>query len=76
MGKPFVVNLIALGALTRLMPEIHPPSIEEEIKNTFPASIAIANLIAYRVGYEILDEELMNWDTERDSVTPDSHSRI
>ncbi len=58
MGKPFVVNLIALGALTRLMPEIHPPSVEEEIKNTFPASIAIANLIAYRVGYETLDEEL------------------
>ncbi len=58
MGKPFVVNLIALGALTRLMPEIHSPSIEEEIQENFPASIAIANLIAYRIGYETLDAEL------------------
>ena len=58
MGKPFVVNIIALGALTRLMPKIHYQTVEEEIKENFNASIAGANLDAYRLGYEILDEDL------------------
>ena len=57
-GKPFVVNIIALGALTRLMPEIHSPSVEEEIRKNFPASIAASNLEAYKMGYELMDEDL------------------
>ncbi|MDO4517746.1 MAG: 2-oxoacid:acceptor oxidoreductase family protein [Bacillota bacterium] len=58
MGKPFVVNIIALGALTRLMPKVHFPAVEEEIKNNFNASIAGANLDAYKMGYDIMDEDL------------------
>ena len=58
MGKPFVVNIIALGALTRLMPKIHSPAVEEEIKKNFNASIAGPNLEAYQMGYDILDADL------------------
>ncbi len=58
MGKPFVVNIIALGALTRLMPKVHSPAVEEEILKNFNASIASANIDAYKMGYEILDEDL------------------
>ncbi|MDD6190563.1 MAG: 2-oxoacid:acceptor oxidoreductase family protein [Firmicutes bacterium] len=58
MGKPFCVNIIALGALTKLMPKIHSQAIEEEIKANFNASIASANLDAYRIGYEIMEEDL------------------
>lgn len=58
MGKPFVVNIIALGALTRLLPKVHYPAVEEEIINNFNASIASANLDAYKMGYDIMDEEL------------------
>jgi Pyruvate/2-oxoacid:ferredoxin oxidoreductase gamma subunit len=60
MGKPFVVNIIALGALTRLMPKVHYPAVEEEIINHFNASIAAANLDAYKMGYDIMDEDLKN----------------
>ncbi|MCI7145420.1 MAG: 2-oxoacid:acceptor oxidoreductase family protein [Clostridiales bacterium] len=58
MGKPFCVNIIALGALTKLMPKIHSPAIEEEIKKNFNASIAAVNLDAYRIGYELMEEDL------------------
>lgn len=58
MGKPFVVNIIALGALTRLLPKVHYPTIEEEIKENFNASIAAVNLDAYKLGYDIMDEDL------------------
>ena len=60
MGKPFVVNIIALGALTRLLPKVHYPAVEEEIINNFPASIASVNLDAYKMGYDIMDEDLKN----------------
>ena len=58
MGKPFVVNIIVLGALTRLMPKVHYPAVEEEIKQHFNASIASANLDAYKMGYDIMDQDL------------------
>ena len=58
MGKPFVVNIIALGALTRLLPKVHFPAVEDEIKKNFSASIAGINLDAYKMGYDIMDEDL------------------
>lgn len=51
MGKPFVVNIVALGALTRLLPKVHAPAIQEEIKKNFSASIAGSNLDAFEKGY-------------------------
>ena len=51
MGKPFVVNIVILGALTRLLPKVHAPAIEDEIKKNFSASIAGSNLEAFETGY-------------------------
>ena len=52
MGKPFVVNIVILGALTRLLPKVHAPAIEDEIKKNFSASIAGFNLDAFDRGYQ------------------------
>lgn len=49
---------IALGALTRLMPRVHYPAVEEEIRKNFPASIVSINLDAYKMDYDIIDEDL------------------
>ncbi len=51
MGKPFVVNIVTLGALTRLLPKVHAPAIQDEIKKNFSASIAGFNLDAFEIGY-------------------------
>jgi 2-oxoglutarate ferredoxin oxidoreductase subunit gamma len=58
MDKPFVVNMVMLGALTKLLPKLHYPKVEEEIKENFPASIAGMNLEAYDKGYKFMEEEL------------------
>ena len=58
MGKPFVVNIVILGALTRLLPKVHAPAIEEEIRKNFAASIAGANLEAFATGYEAMSQLL------------------
>lgn len=60
MGKPFVVNMVMLGALTKLMPKIYYPTVEAEIKENFSASIAGANLEAYSKGYKYMEERLSN----------------
>lgn len=58
MGKPFVVNMVVLGALTKLLPKIHFDTVEEEIKKNFAASIAGLNITAYRKGYDSMAEAL------------------
>jgi len=58
MGKPFAVNMIMLGALTKLLPKLHSPTVEEEIKQNFSASIAGINLNAYERGYREMEEQL------------------
>ena len=58
MGKPFVVNMVMLGALTKLMPKLHYPTVEEEIMENFSASIAGFNLDAYDRGYQVMKGEI------------------
>ena len=58
MGKPFVVNMVMLGALTKLMPKLHYPTVKEEIMENFAASIAGFNLDAYYKGYDVMKEEV------------------
>ena len=59
MGKPLVVNMVMLGALTKLMPKIFFPTVESEIQDNFTASIADANLEAYSKGYNYMAEQLV-----------------
>jgi len=58
MEKPFVVNMIMLGALTKLLPKLHYPKVEAEIMENFAASIAAVNLEAYDKGYRYMEEKL------------------
>lgn len=58
MNKPFVVNMVMLGALTKLLPKLHYPTVEEEIMQNFAASIAGMNLVAYGKGYQEMEREL------------------
>ena len=58
MGKPFVVNMVMLGALTKLLPKIHYDTVLEEIKDNFAASIAGMNINAFDKGYEYAAELL------------------
>ncbi|MBE6035473.1 2-oxoacid:acceptor oxidoreductase family protein [Aminipila sp.] len=58
MGKPFVVNMIMLGALTKLLPKLHYPTVEAEIMENFAASIAGINLDAYDKGYQYIAKQL------------------
>lgn len=60
MGKPFVVNMVMLGALTKLLPKIHYDTVLEEIKANFAASIAGMNIDAFTKGYEVMAEFLEN----------------
>lgn len=57
-GKPFIVNMIMLGALTKLLPKLHYPTVEAEIMDNFSASIAGVNLDAYDRGYRYMANEL------------------
>lgn len=58
MGKPSAVNMVMLGALTKLMPKIHFDTVEEEIKRAFAPNIAESNIEAYRKGYDRIVEAL------------------
>lgn len=58
MGRPFVINMVMLGALTKLMPKLRSPKVEEEIMKSFAASIAGFNLRAYEQGYEAMEKEV------------------
>lgn len=55
MGKPFVENMVILGALTKLLPKLHYDTILDEIKGNFSASIAGMNIDAFDKGYEKME---------------------
>ena len=69
MGKPFVVNIVILGALTRLLPKVHAPAIREEIEKNFSASIAGFNIDAFEAGYQRMSALL----EERNENQPAMH---
>jgi len=58
MGKPFVVNMVMLGALTKLLPKLFYPTVEAEILSNFPASIAGVNLEAYDKAYHYMANQI------------------
>ncbi|MGL4485023.1 MAG: 2-oxoacid:acceptor oxidoreductase family protein [Anaerovoracaceae bacterium] len=58
MGNAFVVNTVMLGALTKLLPKLHYPTVEEEIKSKFKGTLVGINLTAYKKGYSYMAEAL------------------
>ena len=67
METPIVVNMVMLGALTKLLPKIFYPTVETEIKKNFPSHIADLNLEAYSRGYKYMEEELLKLRKEAES---------
>jgi len=54
LQNPKGVNMVMLGALTKLLPKIHYPSVEEQIKDRFEGKLADLNLQSYHAGYEYM----------------------
>lgn len=58
MGKPFVVNMVMLGALTKMLPRLHYPAVLQEILKNFPESMHEVNRQAFQKGYQYLEERM------------------
>lgn len=58
MGKPFVVNMVMLGALTKLLPKIHYDAVIDEIECNFATSLVGMNKEAFDKGYAYAAEIL------------------
>ncbi len=72
MGKPFVVNMVMLGALTKLIPKLHYPKVNDEIKENFVASLAGTNIDAYNAGFdamkELVEKRKDEWQEQYDEI--------
>lgn len=58
LQNPKGVNMVMLGALTKLLPKIHYPSVEHQIKCRFEGKLADLNLQAYEAGYDYMADLL------------------
>ena len=58
MKKPQVVNMVMLGALTKLLPKLHYDKVMDAIEEDFPASLAVDNMEAFDRGYKYMEREL------------------
>lgn len=55
--KPFVVNIVMLGALTKLLPKLQYKSTRDAIRGNFNKNVAEMNLSAYDVGYNYIQDK-------------------
>ncbi len=58
MGNPQVVNMVMLGALTKLLPKLHYDKMSNTIKEDFPPRVAKINLEAFDKGYRYMEDLL------------------
>lgn len=58
MGKPMVVNMVMLGALTKLLPKLHYNKVLDTIYGDFPASMGTDNATAFNKGYRYMEKKL------------------
>lgn len=65
MGKPQVINMIMLGALTKLLPKLHYDKVMDAIMEDFPASLAVSNMEAFDKGYRYMEQELVLRETRQ-----------
>lgn len=59
MGQPMTVNMVMLGALTKLLPKLHYDKMRSAIESDFAASIAVQNLEAFDKGYQYMADLLL-----------------
>ncbi|NLY71376.1 MAG: 2-oxoacid:ferredoxin oxidoreductase subunit gamma [Clostridiales bacterium] len=61
MGNPLAVNMVMLGALTKLLPNLRYQKVIDVIKEEFDDSIVKGNIEAFDRGYSYMEEkEAMN----------------
>lgn len=60
MGNPTVVNMVMLGALTKLLPKLHYDKVIRFIREDFSASLGQSNIEAFEAGYKYMEQELEN----------------
>lgn len=60
LGNPMAVNMVMLGALTKLLPKLHSPSVERQILERFQGNLGQINLKAYHAGYEAMSGLLLS----------------
>ena len=58
MGKPVAVNMVMLGALTKLLPKLHYDKMMNTIQNDFPAPLRTVNTEAFDRGYRYMEKNL------------------
>jgi Pyruvate/2-oxoacid:ferredoxin oxidoreductase gamma subunit len=49
--KPIVVNIVMLGALTKLLPKLQYQTTREAIRSNFNENVVEMNLAAFETGY-------------------------
>lgn len=65
MGKPMVVNMVMLGALTKLLPKLHYDKMLDTIQDGFSAPLEAINAEAFDKGYQYMEKILEgNGETE------------
>lgn len=55
--KPFTVNIVMLGALTKLLPQLQYQSTRDAIRGNFSKNVAEMNLVAYDTGYRYIENK-------------------
>lgn len=55
--KPFTVNIVMLGGLTKLLPKLQYLSAREGVKNNFNKNVIEMNLAAYDEGYRYIENK-------------------
>ncbi len=55
--KPVTVNIVMLGALTKLLPKLQYQSTRDAIRGNFNKNVAEMNLAAYDAGYNYIQDE-------------------
>lgn len=58
MGKPQAVNMVMLGALTKLLPRLHFSKVAEVIEKDLPMAAVRSNEEAFEKGYRYMEREL------------------
>jgi 2-oxoglutarate ferredoxin oxidoreductase subunit gamma len=58
MGKPMAVNMVMLGALTKLLPKLHYDKMMNTIQSDFPAPMGEFNIKAFDKGYRHMEKKL------------------
>jgi len=58
MGKPQAINMVMLGALTKLLPKLHYSKVVEAIEKDIPMPVGKSNMEAFDKGYRYMELEL------------------